>query len=81
MSSPWPTDDLRHDTQPPGPLEARTGGLTDDYLRQEFFVEWEVPQRPQPAAAAGAQDRPDDLRGVVAFLVDDLEDDADSFVG
>jgi hypothetical protein len=49
--------------------------LPDERLRQEFFVEWEVPQT--PAASESDYDRgpalPVDLRGTGALLVGDFD--------
>jgi hypothetical protein len=77
MSSSWQPEGLRDGVQLAAHVETGARDVADDYyLRQEFFVEWEVPQEPA-RADTDSQGRPDsssvDLRGVGALLVGDFD--------
>ena len=75
MSSPSQTEAWRIERLDPRPAEPMPGdtGFPDDRLRQQFFVEWEVPQTPVASDYEGRPGLPVDLRGTGALLVDDVD--------
>ncbi len=76
MSSPSQTGvGFEHFDMRLGEPISSEGQLTDDRLRQEFFVEWEVPQTPVASGSAyeGRPGLPVDLRGTGALLVGDFD--------